>query len=56
MRIYLLTLEVAWSQSAISLIYLARYGIALDPCSGFTVRSGHAQLVLQHVLRYSLPT
>ncbi len=23
-----LTLEVAWSQSAISLIYLARYGIA----------------------------
>ncbi len=31
MRIYLLTLEVAWSQSAISLVYLAsylRYGIA----------------------------
>ncbi len=50
MRIYLLTLEVAWSQSAIS---VASYGIALTAVLYsryvLSLRSGHAQLVLQHV-------
>lgn len=38
------------------LVYKATVAIASSQCSGFGKVISHAQLVLQHVLRYSLPT